>query len=62
MNNLELLDQPGESVCLVTPEGVQISYIPMDKSQTVTMGKLASILHVEQWGRTRPKSIEVSGA
>ena len=60
-NNKAILDNPGESVCVKTDQGVEISYIPFDENDSVVpvMAQLETIL----WIQPHPlvSNIHISG-
>ena len=60
-NNKAILDSPGESVCVKTDQGVEVSYIPLDEndSEVPVMAQLETIL----WIQPHPlvSNIQVSG-
>ena len=48
-NNKALLDTPGESVCVKTDQGIEVSYIPIDEndSEIPVMSQLETILQIQ---------------
>ena len=60
-NNKAILDSPGESVCVKTDQGVEVSYISLDEndSEVPVMAQLETIL----WIQPHPlvSNIQVSG-
>ena len=48
-NNKALLDTPGESVCVKTEQGVEVSYIPFDDNdeESLVMSQLETILWIQ---------------
>ena len=48
-NNKALLDFPGESVCVKTEQGVEVSFIPLDEndSEVLVMSQLETILKIQ---------------
>ena len=57
-NNKAILDHPGESVCVKTDQGVEVSYIPLDEneSEVPVMALLETILLIPH-----VSNIQVSG-
>ena len=48
-NNKAILDTPGESVCVKTDQGIEVSYIPIDEndSEIPVMSQLETILQIQ---------------
>ena len=48
-NNKAILDRPGESVCVKTDQGIEVSYIPIDEndSEIPVMSQLETILQIQ---------------
>ena len=59
-NNKAILDHPGESVCVKTDQGVEVSYIPLDEneSEVPVMANLETILFIKP---PSVSNIQVSG-
>ena len=59
-NNKAILDHPGESVCVKTDQGVEVSYIPLDENESEfpVMAHLETILFIKP---PSVSNIQISG-